>query len=264
MADASVTASNDGPGVPDLVGGRAGRGHPRRLRLSADCSASATAAPGSSSAGDPRRSSVLPYLVRPGPPQATSAAAPDGARRGRTPAHAAAGAGAAEPVTPRRRAAGAGRRAGASRRAEAATPPRRARRSASGCARRRAPRARRPGRRSGDLASGGRRRPGRRRWRRRARAAADDLKRIKGVGPKLEELLHCARHLPLRPDRRAGARRRSRWVDSNLEGFNGRVTPRRLGRAGEGPGGGRRDRVSRERVDRGEVVLTRPAGGPKG
>ena len=51
----------------------------------------------------------------------------------------------------------------------------------------------------------------------------DDLKRIKGVGPKLEALLHSLgiyhfdQIAAWSPDEIA-------WVDSNLEGFSGRVT----------------------------------------
>jgi NADH-quinone oxidoreductase subunit E len=52
---------------------------------------------------------------------------------------------------------------------------------------------------------------------------ADDLKRIKGVGPKLEEVLHRLGYFHFdqiaawSPDELA-------WVDSHLEGFNGRAT----------------------------------------
>jgi NADH-quinone oxidoreductase subunit E len=52
---------------------------------------------------------------------------------------------------------------------------------------------------------------------------ADDLKRIKGVGPKLEEVLHRLGYFHFdqiaawSPDELA-------WVDSHLEGFNGRAS----------------------------------------
>ena len=64
---------------------------------------------------------------------------------------------------------------------------------------------------------------GRRRWRRRARAGADDLKRIKGVGPKLEELLHSLGIYPFHQIAAWGPAEVA-WMDSNLEGFFGRVT----------------------------------------
>jgi NADH-quinone oxidoreductase subunit E len=51
----------------------------------------------------------------------------------------------------------------------------------------------------------------------------DDLKRIKGVGPKLEELLHSLGIYHF--DQIAGWRQAEvAWMDSNLEGFSGRVT----------------------------------------
>jgi NADH-quinone oxidoreductase subunit E len=52
---------------------------------------------------------------------------------------------------------------------------------------------------------------------------ADDLKRIKGVGPKLEAALHAVgvRHF----DQIAGwTPAEVAWMDANLEGFKGRVT----------------------------------------
>jgi NADH-quinone oxidoreductase subunit E len=52
---------------------------------------------------------------------------------------------------------------------------------------------------------------------------ADDLKRIKGVGPKLEKLLHSLGFYHF--DQVAGwSDDEIAWVDDNLEGFKGRVT----------------------------------------
>jgi predicted flap endonuclease-1-like 5' DNA nuclease len=52
---------------------------------------------------------------------------------------------------------------------------------------------------------------------------ADDLKRIKGVGPKLEALLHSMGYFHF--DQIAGwTAAEVAWVDENLEGFKGRVT----------------------------------------
>ena len=52
---------------------------------------------------------------------------------------------------------------------------------------------------------------------------ADDLKKIKGVGPKLEELLHSLGFWHF--DQIGGwSAREIAWVDSHLEGFNGRAT----------------------------------------
>ena len=120
--------------------------------------------------------------------------------------------------TPRRGAGGGSGGAGGGSGACAGGAARRPRRvrSASGCARRRGPRARRRGRRWAT-------------WRRRpalpARPAAlaapleggpDDLKRIKGVGPKLEEMLHAhgiyhsARSPPGGRARSPGSRRTSK------------------------------------------------------
>jgi predicted flap endonuclease-1-like 5' DNA nuclease len=51
----------------------------------------------------------------------------------------------------------------------------------------------------------------------------DDLKKIKGVGPKLEELLHSLGYYHF--DQIANwTDAEIAWVDSNLEGFNGRAT----------------------------------------
>ncbi len=52
---------------------------------------------------------------------------------------------------------------------------------------------------------------------------ADDLKQIKGVGPKLEKLLHSMGFYHF--DQIAGWRKKEvEWVDENLEGFKGRVS----------------------------------------
>ena len=78
--------------------------------------------------------------------------------------------------------------------------------------------------------------------RRRAEGGADDLKKIKGVGPKLEELLHSLGFCHF--DQVAGwGAREIAWVDSHLEGFNGRATRDDWVGTGEDPGRGRRDRV---------------------
>lgn len=53
--------------------------------------------------------------------------------------------------------------------------------------------------------------------------SADDLKRIKGVGPKLEQLCHSLGFYHF--DQIAGwTADEIAWVDDNLEGFKGRVT----------------------------------------
>lgn len=51
----------------------------------------------------------------------------------------------------------------------------------------------------------------------------DDLKKIKGIGPKLEELLHSLGFYHFDQIAAWGSREVA-WVDSNLEGFNGRAT----------------------------------------
>ncbi len=52
---------------------------------------------------------------------------------------------------------------------------------------------------------------------------ADNLKKIKGVGPKLEELLHSLGFFHF--DQIAGwTAAEIAWVDENLEGFHGRAT----------------------------------------
>ncbi|NSX54517.1 hypothetical protein [Parasulfitobacter algicola] len=51
----------------------------------------------------------------------------------------------------------------------------------------------------------------------------DDLKQIKGIGPKLEKLLHSMGVFHF--DQIGGWRKKEvEWVDQNLEGFKGRVT----------------------------------------
>jgi NADH-quinone oxidoreductase subunit E len=55
------------------------------------------------------------------------------------------------------------------------------------------------------------------------KAGADDLKMIKGVGPKLEELLHSLGFFHF--DQVAKwSDEEVQWVDRNLEGFKGRVS----------------------------------------
>ncbi|MEM8657079.1 MAG: fused NADH-quinone oxidoreductase subunit E/endonuclease, partial [Pseudomonadota bacterium] len=51
----------------------------------------------------------------------------------------------------------------------------------------------------------------------------DDLKRIKGVGPKLEKLLHSLGYFHF-DQLAAWSASEIAWVDENLEGFKGRVT----------------------------------------
>ena len=53
--------------------------------------------------------------------------------------------------------------------------------------------------------------------------AADDLKRIKGVGPKLEQLCHSLGFYHF-DQIAAWTADEISWVDENLEGFKGRVT----------------------------------------
>jgi len=81
--------------------------------------------------------------------------------------------------------------------------------------------------------------------------SADDLKRIKGVGPKLEALLHAmdVRHF----DQIASwGPAEVAWMDVNLEGFRGRVSRDDwVGQARILAGGGETE--FSERVERGEV-----------
>jgi NADH-quinone oxidoreductase subunit E len=79
----------------------------------------------------------------------------------------------------------------------------------------------------------------------------DDLKKIKGVGPKLEELLHSLGFYHF--DQVAGwTEAELAWVDSNLEGFNGRASRDDwVGQARTLATGGETE--FSQRVDRGEV-----------
>ena len=116
---------------------------------------------------------------------------------------------------------------------------------------RRGPRARRRGRRSAT-----RRRPRCRRPRPAALAAPreggpDDLKKIKGVGPKLEELLHSLGIYHFGQIAGWGPAEVA-WMDSNLEGFDGRVTRDDwVGQAKLLASGGETE--FSQRVDKGEV-----------
>ena len=79
----------------------------------------------------------------------------------------------------------------------------------------------------------------------------DDLKRIKGVGPKLEELLHSLGYFHF-DQIAAWSASEIAWVDSNLEGFNGRATRDDwVGQARILAAGGETE--FSQRVDRGEV-----------
>ena len=55
------------------------------------------------------------------------------------------------------------------------------------------------------------------------KAGADDLKLIKGVGPKLEALLHSMGFYHFDQIAKWSSEEVT-WVDQNLEGFKGRVT----------------------------------------
>jgi predicted flap endonuclease-1-like 5' DNA nuclease len=80
---------------------------------------------------------------------------------------------------------------------------------------------------------------------------ADDLKRIKGIGPKLEAMLHTmdVRHFD---QIAAWSPAEVAWMDANLEGFRGRVSRDDwVGQARVLAGGGDTD-FSR-RVERGDV-----------
>ncbi len=120
-------------------------------------------------------------------------------------------------------------------------------RSASGCGMRRGPRARRRGPLAGEPASrrgSVAREPAVAAVRRRASAAdgGDDLKRIKGVGPKLEALLHSLGIYHFDQIAAWGPAEVA-WVDCQPRGLQRPGHARRLGRAGEDPGGRRRDRA---------------------
>ena len=96
-----------------------------------------------------------------------------------------------------------------------------------------------PGRRSS--------RSGPRGWPRRASDGPDDLKLIKGVGPELEALLHWLGFYHF-DQIAAWTPEEVAWVDENLEGFHGRVDPRRLGRAGAAARRGGRDAARPGRI----------------
>ncbi|HMQ93753.1 MAG TPA: NADH-quinone oxidoreductase subunit NuoE [Amaricoccus sp.] len=81
--------------------------------------------------------------------------------------------------------------------------------------------------------------------------AADDLKKIKGVGPKLEELLHSLGFYHF--EQIAGwTREEVAWVDENLEGFKGRVTRDDWVEQARKLAAGEETEFS-QRVDKGEV-----------
>ena len=80
---------------------------------------------------------------------------------------------------------------------------------------------------------------------------ADDLKRIKGVGPKLEELLHSLGFYHFDQIAAWGPSEVA-WVDSNLEGFNGRATRDEWVEQARLLAAGGETEFSR-RVDKGEV-----------
>ncbi len=81
--------------------------------------------------------------------------------------------------------------------------------------------------------------------------APDDLKRIKGVGPKLEELLNSLGYFHF--DQIAGWNEAEiAWIDSHLEGFNGRATRDEwVAQAGLLASGGETE--FSQRVDKGDV-----------
>jgi NADH-quinone oxidoreductase subunit E len=54
-------------------------------------------------------------------------------------------------------------------------------------------------------------------------AGADDLKMIKGVGPKLEKLLNSAGFFHFSQIAK-WTNKEVKWIDNNLEGFNGRAS----------------------------------------
>jgi predicted flap endonuclease-1-like 5' DNA nuclease len=80
---------------------------------------------------------------------------------------------------------------------------------------------------------------------------ADDLKRIRGVGPKLESLLHGLGIFHFHQIA-AWTEREVAWVDSNLAGFHGRATRDGWVEQARVLAGGGSTEFSR-RVDRGEV-----------
>jgi NADH-quinone oxidoreductase subunit E len=81
--------------------------------------------------------------------------------------------------------------------------------------------------------------------------AGDDLKKIKGVGPKLEEMLHGLGFYHF-DQIAAWTAAEVAWVDSHLEGFNGRATrDDGVGQATILAAGGETE--FSQRVDKGEV-----------
>lgn len=79
----------------------------------------------------------------------------------------------------------------------------------------------------------------------------DDLKRIKGVGPKLEDLLHTMGYYHF-DQIAAWQEAEVNWVDENLKGFKGRVSRDNwVEQASLLAGGG--DTEFSKRVDKGEV-----------
>ena len=94
---------------------------------------------------------------------------------------------------------------------------------------------------------------GRRRWPRRATATPDNLKRMKGVGPKFEVVLHELGIYHF--DQIAGwGPEEIAWIDANLEGFTGRVVREDwVGQATILAAGGETEHS--QRVDRGEFDL---------
>ncbi len=71
---------------------------------------------------------------------------------------------------------------------------------------------------------------------------ADDLKKIKGIGPKLEELCNSMGFYHF-DQIAAWTSAEVAWVDQNLEGFKGRVTRDEWVPQAKIPGGGQRDRI---------------------
>jgi NADH-quinone oxidoreductase subunit E len=81
--------------------------------------------------------------------------------------------------------------------------------------------------------------------------APDDLKRIKGVGPKLEDLLHGLGYFHFDQIAAWNASEVA-WIDSHLEGFHGRATRDAWGPQAKLLASGEETDFS-QRVDKGEV-----------
>jgi predicted flap endonuclease-1-like 5' DNA nuclease len=79
----------------------------------------------------------------------------------------------------------------------------------------------------------------------------DDLKRIKGIGPKLEQLCHSLGFFHF-DQVAAWTADEIAWVDDNLEGFKGRVTRDNWVQQARALAAGGETDFSR-RVDKGEV-----------